>query len=261
MDASLPRNVLVSMALDSNADSTAIRNHGAFATTEWSAVLRVGRGDLPEASAALERLCRTYWPPLYAYVRRGGFSDYDAQDLTQEFFARLLEKNFVGEARRERGRFRSFLLSALKHFLANEWKRGHRLKRGGGQIFIPIQTEEGNTRYGVNPADESSPEKSFERRWALTVLEQALARLRTEVAASGKGELFDPVKVFLTGDDMAPSYVELAPRLGMTEDALKMTVSRLRRRYREILRATVAETVASPLEVEDELRHLRIALR
>jgi len=249
------------MALDSNTDSTAIRNHGNFATTEWSAVFRAGSGNLSEASAALEKLCRVYWPPLCAYVRRRGFSDSDAQDLTQEFFARLLEKNFVGEARRERGRFRSFLLGALKHFLANEWKRGHRIKRGGGQIFIPIQTEEENTRYGVDPADDSSPEKSFERRWALTVLEQALARLRTELAASRKGELFDQLKVFLTGDDMAPSYAEFAPRLGMTEDALKMTVSRLRKRYREVLRATVAETVASPFEVEDELRHLRIALQ
>jgi RNA polymerase sigma-70 factor (ECF subfamily) len=248
------------MASDSSTGAAAPPKQAIFATTQWSVVLTAGDFDAPEAAAALEKLCRAYWYPLYAYVRRRGFSEHDAQDLTQEFFARLLEKNFLAEARRERGRFRSFLLATLKHFLANEWKRAHRLKRAGGQVFVPIQTENGETRYGAEPAHELTPERIFERRWALTLLEQAIARLREEFVASGKGAVFEQLKDFLTGDDAAPSYAEIAPRLGLSEDALKMTVSRLRKRYRELRRAAVAETVANPHEVDDELRHLRAAL-
>jgi RNA polymerase sigma factor (sigma-70 family) len=248
------------MVSDSATGATPPPRQAVFATTQWSVVLAAAGGDAPGVTAALEKLCRAYWYPLYAYVRRRGFSKHDAQDLTQEFFARLLEKNFLAEARRERGRFRSFLLAALNHFLANEWKRAHRLKRAGGKMILPLQTEDGETRYGAEPAHESTPERIFERRWALTLLEQAIIRLREEFAASGKGAKFEQLKAFLTGDDTAPSYAEIAPRLGVSEDALKMTVSRLRKRYRELLRAAVAETVANPQEVDDELRHLRAAL-
>jgi RNA polymerase sigma-70 factor (ECF subfamily) len=248
------------MASDSNTGASALPKQAVFTATHWSVVLTAGGGGAPEATAALEKLCRAYWYPLYAFARRRGFSEHDAQDLTQEFFARALEKNFFAEARRERGRFRTFLLAALKHFLANEWKRAHRLKRAGGQMLLPIQTEDGETRYGAEPADEFTPERIFERRWALTLLAQAIAQLREELTVSGKGAVFELLEVFLTGDDTAPSYAEIAPRLGLSEDALKMTVSRLRKRYRELLRATVAETVADPREVDDELRHLRAAL-
>jgi RNA polymerase sigma-70 factor (ECF subfamily) len=232
----------------------------AFVTTHWSLVVSAGRNDTPRAHSALEKLCRNYWLPIYVFVRRQGHSSHDAQDLTQEFFARLLEKNFLGDADRAKGRFRSFLLAALKHFLANEWDKAKAQKRGGGQILIPIDVATAETSCGVEPADKLTAEKIFERRWALTLLEQVLRRLREEHVCDGREKLFDQLKPTLTEVSRAVRYAEIAARLGTTEGAVKVAVYRLRQRYREVLRAEIADTVASPGEVEDELRNLFAAL-
>ena len=231
-----------------------------FVTTQWTAVLAAGRSDSTHAQAALEQLCRAYWHPLYAFVRWQGHDEQDAQDLTQEFFARLLEKHYFGEVEREKGRFRSFLLAAMKHFLANEWHRANAQKRGGGQKFVPLDAGDAETRYGVDPAHLESPDRLFERRWALTLLDLVLARLRAEHEAAGKAELFDALKGCLTGDRAELPYAELGSKLGLSEGAVKVAVHRLRQRYRGLLRAEVAHTVASEQEVEDELRHLFHAL-
>lgn len=231
-----------------------------FVTTQWTAVLTAGRSDSTHAQAALEQLCRAYWHPLYAFVRRQGHDEHDAQDLTQEFFVRLLEKHYLGEVEREKGRFRSFLLAAMKHFLANEWHRANAQKRGGGQKFVPLDAEDAETRYGVDPAHLESPDRLFERRWALTLLDLVLARLRAEHEAAGKAELFDALKGCLTGDRAELPYAELGSKLGLSEGAVKVAVHRLRQRYRGLLRAEVAHTVASEQDVEDELRHLFHAL-
>ena len=205
-------------------------------------------------------MCQTYWHPLYAYVRRLGHSPPDAQDLTQEFFARLLEKNYLADADESRGRFRSFLLAALKHFLANEWDKASAQKRGGGQILIPIDFNAAETTCHFEPADETTAEKIFERRWALTLLDQVLRRLRAEFVRDGKEKLFEELKPTLTEASRSVRYAEIAARLGATEGAVKVAVHRLRQRYREVLRAEIADTVASPGEVEDELRSLFAAL-
>ena len=231
-----------------------------FATTHWSVVLTAGRADTTRARDALARLCQVYWHPLYAYVRRLGHSPHDAQDLTQEFFARLLEKNYLSDADASRGRFRSFLLGALKHFLANEWHKAHAQKRGGGHVPIPIDLGTSETSYGFEPADNTTAEKIFERRWALTLLAQVLKRLREEYLRDGREKLFDELKPTLTEASRTVRYVEIANRLGSSEGAVKVAVHRLRQRYREVLRAEIADTVASPAEVEDELRNLFAAL-
>ncbi len=231
-----------------------------FVTTQWTAVLAAGRSDSTHARTALEKLCRDYWFPLYAYVRRQGHDAHDAQDLTQEFFARLLEKNYLADVQREKGRFRSFLLAAMKHFLANEWHRANAQKRGGGQKLIPLEAGDAESRYGVEPAHNESPDKLFERRWALTVLDLVLTRLREEHVASGKINNFDALKGCLTGDRALLPYAELGATLGMSEGAVKVAVHRLRQRYRELLRAEIANTVATAAEVEEEMRHLFAAL-
>jgi RNA polymerase sigma factor (sigma-70 family) len=227
-----------------------------FPTTHWSVVLSAGGGTLPNAQAALERLCRAYWYPLYAYVRRQGRSVEEAQDLTQEFFARLLQKEYLRHPDPARGRFRSFLLTGLKRFLVNDWEKGRAAKRGDGQRVISWDQRETESRFLAEPADQSTPEKAFEKRWAMTVLEHVLERLRGEFAASGKAERFDRLKVLLWGEKGSPPYAGIAAELGLTESALKVAVHRLRERYRELLRAEVAHTVARPEEVDDELRHL-----
>jgi RNA polymerase sigma-70 factor (ECF subfamily) len=208
----------------------------------------------------LEKLCRAYWPPIYAFVRRQGHGPHDAQDLTQEFFARLLEKNYLADVNRAKGRFRSFLLASLKHFLANEWDKARAQKRGGGKILIPIDAATADTSCGFEPADDSTPEKIFERRWALTLLEQVLRRLREEHVRDGKEKLFDQLKPTLTEASREVRYAEIAECIGASEGAVKVAVHRLRKRYREVLRAEIAATVASPGEVEDELRNLFAAL-
>jgi RNA polymerase sigma-70 factor (ECF subfamily) len=232
----------------------------AFVTTHWSVVVAAGRADTQRAHDALARLCQTYWHPLYAYVRRLGHSPHDAQDLTQEFFARLLAKNYLAGADESRGRFRSFLLASLKHFLANEWHRAHAQKRGGGQIPIPIDLATAETTCHFEPADPSTAEKIYERRWALTLLDRVLRRLREDYAATGRDELFEQLKPTLTEVSRAVRYSEIATRLGTTEGAVKVAVHRLRQRYRELLRAEIAETVSGPEEVDDELRNLFAAL-
>ncbi|MBI2925629.1 MAG: sigma-70 family RNA polymerase sigma factor [Verrucomicrobia bacterium] len=210
----------------------------------------------PSARAALEKLCRTYWYPLYAYVRRRGHRPEDAQDLTQEFFVRLLQKNSFAGADRAKGRFRSFLLGALQHFLADEHDRASAKKRGGGQQFISWEQDFAEKRFAEEPTDELSPDKIFERRWALTVLEQAASRLRAEYQAAGTGQLFEHLKGYVTGEGAAPTYAATAAQLGLSESAVKSAIFRLRRRYYELVREAVAQTVADPRELEEEIRHL-----
>jgi RNA polymerase sigma-70 factor (ECF subfamily) len=233
---------------------------GQFAPTRWSVVLAAGRSDTTHAHAALEKLCRIYWPPIYAFVRRQGHSPHDAQDLTQEFFARLLGKNYLADVDRAKGKFRSFLLASLKHFLANEWDKAKAQKRGGGKVFVPIDAQDAETKFGIDPADSQSADKIFDRRWALTLLEQVLQRLRNEFIADGKEKSFEQLKPTLTEPSRAISYAEIAARLGTSEGAVKVAVHRLRQRYRELIRAEIAETVSSSAEVEDELRNLFAAL-
>jgi RNA polymerase sigma factor (sigma-70 family) len=227
-----------------------------FTTTCWSQVLRASDGASAEGQAALERLCRAYWYPLYAYVRRQGRGVEEAQDLTQEFFARLLQKAYLCHADPARGRFRTFLLTALKRFLVNDWEKGRAARRGNGQAVIawnPLETE---TRFLAEPADAATPETAFEKHWAVTLLEQVLARLREEFTARGKAAQFERLKTLLWGEKGSPPYPVVAAELGLTVGALKVAVHRLRQRYRELLRAEVAQTVASPEEVDDELRRL-----
>lgn len=231
-----------------------------FVTTHWSVVLAAKQSESTEADAALERLCRAYWWPLYAFVRRRGYEAHDAQDLTQEFFARLLAKDFLQGVDRSKGKFRSFLLAALEHFLAKEWRHAHAQKRGGNFTFISINDDSAEQPYLQVPASSLSPEQLFEQQWAMTLLNETIARLQEEFAVSGKGALFEEIKIFLTGEKRAASYAELALKLGMTEAALKMAVSRMRQRYGELLRAEIANTVSSQDEVETELRALFAAL-
>lgn len=232
----------------------------AFVTTHWSVVLTAGRNDTTRAGDALAKLCQTYWFPLYAYVRRRGHSPEDAQDLTQEFFARLLEKNWVGDADQFKGRFRSFLLLAMNRFLSDEWDKARAQKRGGGVPLVPLQFDTAETRYGVEPADPATPERTFERRWALTLLEEVLNRLRKEYENEGKTDLFAALHPCLVGERTAQPYAELATQLVMNEGAVKSAVHRLRQRYRQLLRDEIAQTVADPTEVDEELRHLFAAL-
>ena len=231
-----------------------------FVTTHWSLVVSAGRNDTPHARIALEKLCRAYWFPIYAFVRRQEHNPHDAQDLTQEFFARLLEKNQLAGADRNRGRFRSFLLAALKHFLANEWHKARAQKRGGGQVPIPIDASTAESKCGFEPADHLTAEKIYERRWALTLLDLVLRRLRDEYVRAGKENLFEQLKPTLTEASRSVRYMDIAARLGTSEGAVKVAVHRLRQRFREVLRAEIADTVASPGEVEDEIRNLFAAL-
>ena len=227
-----------------------------FTTTHWSVVLAAGRGDSPASQQALERLCRTYWYPLYAFVRRQGPGPEEAQDLTQEFFARFLAKDYVGLADPARGRFRTFLLTSLKNFLAEAHRHATRLKRGGGQSVVSWDGMPPEQRYLAEPQHETTAETLYEQRWALTLLESALARLGAELASAGKERLFTELKDRLWGEPGAASYAELAARLDLSEGALKVAVHRLRQRFRELLREEVAQTVANPAEIDAELRHL-----
>jgi len=229
-----------------------------FTTTHWSVVLAAGQSSSPAAQAALEQLCRSYWYPLYAYVRRRGYSPEDAQDLTQSFFERLLERDLLADLRPAGARFRSFLLHALKNHLASEWTRAHAGKRGGAILSLDDLSPE--VRYAHEAADTESPDAAFERRWASTVLQQALDRLRQEHVAVGKEPLFDLLAGGLTGASPSQPYAELAIKLGMTEAAVKMAIHRLRRRYGELLRLEVAQTVVTSAEIDQELRHLLSAL-
>jgi RNA polymerase sigma-70 factor (ECF subfamily) len=208
----------------------------------------------------LETLCCTYWYPLYAYVRRRGHSPEEAEDLTQEFFARLLASNDLSGVDRSKGKFRSFLLAAINHFLANEWDRATAAKRGGNQVLISLDDENAEERYRMEPAAEVAPEKLFERSWARTLLAQGLARLRVEYAADGKTQQFEQIRCFLTEETGEGGYAAVAARLNMSTGAVAVAVHRMRQRYRELVRQEIAQTVTTPVELETEIRHLLAAL-
>lgn len=227
-----------------------------FTTTHWSLVLAAGGTTSSRSTAALEDLCRTYWYPLYAYVRRKGHSPEDAEDLVQDFFARLLEKRYLANADRGRGKFRSFLLTSLQHFLVNEWRKLQASKRGGGACGLSWDEEQTEGRYLAEHAEAYTPEKLFEKRWAMALLDQVLHRLKAEYAAAGKETQFERLKLSLWGEKTESPYAELSAQLGLTEGALKVAVYRMRRRYRDLLREEVARTVGSPAEVDEELRQL-----
>jgi RNA polymerase sigma-70 factor (ECF subfamily) len=233
-----------------------------FETTQWSMVVAARPGETGgiRAREALERLCRAYWYPLYAFVRARGYSAPDAQDLTQAFFARLLETDGLAAADRRRGRFRSYLLGAMKHFLANEWHRVRAQKRGGRIRFMEWDALDPEARYAGIAASSEDPERRFDLEWALAIVATATEAMRREMARGGKSEQFDALEGFLTGDDTA-SRGEIADRLGISAGALKVAVHRLRRRYRELLRAAVADTVRSETALDDEMRYLLAVLR
>lgn len=227
-----------------------------FATTHWTVVLAAGCRSTPQADVALEELCRTYWYPLYAYIRRRGHSNEDAEDLAQAFFARLFEKNYLAGLSSEKGKFRAFLLAALKHFLANEWDRANRQKRGGGVTTLSLNWQSGDTRYQIDPADTLSPDKLYDRAWAVTLLERVITRLREESLADTKAKLFEQLKPFLMVGKSAIPYAEAARALELTEGNVRVAVHRLRRRYRELLREEISQTLSNPAQVDEEMRAL-----
>jgi len=233
---------------------------GCFVTTHWSVVLAAGRDDTTRARAALEQLCRNYWHPLYAYVRGQGYSREQAEDLTQEFFARLLAHNSVARADPARGRFRSFLLASLKHFLAHEWEKACAQKRGGRAQLIPLEFDTAERRYAQPVAPGDTPDRAYDRQWARALLEVVLSALRREYRNAGREELFLGLRETLSGGRSEIPYRDLASQLGLSEGAVKTAAHRLRQRYRELLREEVANTVAKPGEVEEELQHLFAAL-
>lgn len=242
------------MATPSQPDSSPAA--AQFTTTHWSVVLAARDGASPQAVQALEKLCRTYWFPLYAYVRRQGHRAHDAQDLVQGFFARLLQGNFLENVGPQKGKFRSFLLAALKHFVSDEWDKARAEKRGGGQTFISLDDHNAEELYLLEPDSGAPAERIFDQRWALTLLAQALARLREEFAAAGKTREFDHLKIFLstlTGDG---GYDAVAAELEMPVVTVGVKVHRLRQRYGELIRAEIAHTVASPADIEEEMCHL-----
>jgi RNA polymerase sigma-70 factor (ECF subfamily) len=227
-----------------------------FATTHWTVVLAAGKRSTPQSAAALEQLCKTYWFPLYAYVRRRGHTKEDAEDLTQAFFARLLEKNFLEHVASEKGKFRAFLLAALKHFLVNEWDKSQTQKRGGGAVPLSLDWQTADTKFQVAATNEPSPDKVFDREWAVTLLAKVIERLQNECTADGKSKLFEQLKIFLTAAKGELSHADAAQNLGMDETAVRVAVHRLRKRYRELLRDEIAQTLADPVTVEEEIRAL-----
>ncbi|MCE9518574.1 MAG: sigma-70 family RNA polymerase sigma factor [Verrucomicrobia bacterium] len=227
-----------------------------FGRTQWSKVLRAANPEAEGFASALQDLCQTYWYPLYAFVRRSGHSPQDAEDLTQAFFERLLDKNYLAAANREKGRFRTFLLVALKRFLANDWDRQHAQKRGGFASFVAIDQDHAETRYGGDLAHHEQPDVLLEKQWAMTLIAQVMGRLQAEYADSGRDELFGLLRASLTRDDSAMGYADIASRVGTSTAAVKMAAMRLRERYQALLREEIARTVASPDEIEDEIRYL-----
>jgi RNA polymerase sigma factor (sigma-70 family) len=227
-----------------------------FATTHWSVVMLAGAPDSPRALEALEKLCRAYWLPLYSYVRRRGYNPHDAQDLTQGFFARLLRMDSFSSVSREKGKFRTFLLAALNHFLSDERDRARAEKRGGGQVIISIDENEAEERYLDGAAPDPEPEKAFDRRWGLTVLEESMLRLQEEYVASGRSEIFEHLRVYLSSEASPGDYDSIAPKLGMSSNAVGVAVHRLRQRYRECIRLELAQTVASLQDLDEEMNYL-----
>ena len=232
----------------------------AFTTTHWSVVLEA-QGQSPAAQQALEKLCRTYWRPVYSFIRREGTGTEEAEDLTQSFFALLLERRNFDAVRKEKGRLRSYLLTSLKHFLVSEHRRAVTLKRGKGQQPVPLDELSGAERSDMEPADHLTAERVYERRWALTLMEQVLGRLKEEYCTAGNAVLFDSLKQLLPDEPGAPSRTEIASQLGITDNALRQALHRFRQRYQLLLREEISHTVAITSDVEDELRHLITVLR
>jgi RNA polymerase sigma-70 factor (ECF subfamily) len=227
-----------------------------FTTTHWSVVLGAAQGDRPAAREALERLCTTYWYPLYAYVRRRGYSPEDAQDLTQGFFERVLEKHYLDQVDQSKGRFRAFLLATLKHFLSDQSDRQRAAKRGGRKSILSLDAQAGEEHYRLEPVDAISPDRLYERRWAFTVLGEARRRLRAEFAAAGRLQLYEHLDAFESGEETGLTFNEVGHQLGLSEACVKSAALRLRRRYGELLREEIAQTVASVAEIDEEIRHL-----
>jgi RNA polymerase sigma-70 factor (ECF subfamily) len=237
-------------------NSPDVKRDPIFATTRWTIVVNAGRLDAPETAEALAELCRVYWYPLYAYVRRQGFDVPTAQDLTQEFFARLVEKNYLGLADRQRGRFRWFLLTAFKCFLANEWDRACAQKRGGGAKPLSLDEMSAEERYGVEPADPMSADQLYDRRWALDLLARARTRLREQYQAGDKARRLELLESYLPGEEPVSTQAEIGQQLGLNENAVKQEVHRMKKLFGELLRAEVAQTVAHPDDVDEELHYL-----
>jgi len=250
----------VSAAPDEVTSLTATNASGkygvaAFTTTHWSVVLEA-QSESPAAQEALEKLCRTYWRPIFSFVRRQGLRPTDAEDITQGFFAQLLERRRFDAVRKEKGRLRSYLLGALKYFLTDEQRRAMAIKRGKGQHCISLDELHAADQSEMEPADPMTAEMVYERRWALTVLERVLSRLKEEYCAAGNAALFDSLKKLLPDEPGSPSQAEIGARLGMTENAVRQAFYRFRQRYQSLLREEIAHTVATPGDIEDELRHL-----
>jgi DNA-directed RNA polymerase specialized sigma24 family protein len=233
---------------------------GQFAKTQWDVVLAAGLEDPARSAEAKATLCQVYWYPLYAFVRHQGYTSEDAADLTQAFFEHILEHNLLAKVDRRKGKFRSFLLASLRHFLANARVRAQAQRRGGGRSCASLDVAAAERRYALEPADRNSPDKIFERNWALALMEHVLRQLRTEQETAGKSLLFQGLQDSLMGDPDAPAYARLSLQLGMSEEALKKTVSRLRQRYRELLHREIAHTVSDSAEVEEEIHHLFLVL-
>jgi RNA polymerase sigma-70 factor (ECF subfamily) len=247
--------------MDSRENTSVSEARGdVFVTTRWTVVLSAGRKSSPLSDRALGELCQTYWYPLYAYVRRQGHTKEDAEDLVQAFFARFLEKNYLEGLSAERGRFRAFLLASLKHFLANEWDKAQRQKRGGGVTHLSLDWQSADERFQLDPPDPSSPDKAFDREWALALLERVIARLRAECVADGKEQLFEQAKGYLMVGEKTIPYGEAAQNLKWEEGAVRVAVHRLRKRYRELLREEIAQTLDDPTRVAEELNSLQVAL-
>jgi DNA-directed RNA polymerase specialized sigma24 family protein len=258
LDGNVPANDHVTSlsAVGESAQNGAV----AFATTHWSVVLEA-QGPTPAAQEALEKLCCTYWRPVYSFIRREGSGREEAEDLTQSFFALLLERRDFDAVRKEKGRLRSYLLTSLKHFLVSEHRRAVTTKRGKGQQPVPLEELAAIGRAYIEPADQLTAERLYERRWALTLMEQVLQRLKHEYYTAGNGELFESLKQLLPDEPEAPSRGDLASQLGMTHNALRQTFHRFRHRYQLLLREEISHTVAVASDVEDELRHLIRVLR
>ena len=245
----------------SGNDEPSAATQGAwFQSTHWTVVLAARDHASPDAGEALEQLCRSYWPPLYAFIRREGHGEAEAKDLTQEFFLRLIERDYLQHLKHQRGRFRSFMLTLVKHFLLEQRGRAAAQKRGGGRTVFSLDDPAENRPYLLEPVDDLSPDQVFERRWAQAVFQVALHRLRDEYVESGRGAFFETLKDFQPRETGAPSYAEIGARFGMTEAAVKSAVQRMRQRQRELLREEIANTVMSPGEIDDEIRHLRQVL-
>ncbi len=244
------------MRMATTSEVSELAPRACFVTTHWSVVLGAQGKDSPASAAALERLCRTYWYPLYAHVRRLGKSPADAEDLTQEFIARLIERHWLTRADQTKGRFRTFLLTAMDRFLANEWDRAQAQKRGGGAAVVPLDTTLAERLYAEQSIRESSPERDYERRWAMTLVKHALGRVRADYEHAGKAAEFERLKGLLIAERGSIPYGSVASDLGTTEGAARVMVHRLRRRFREIFREEVAHTLADPKDLREEMQYL-----